>query len=83
MFCYVIGFVVVGSGLLVRNTCFLEVCFQISIDKLAYFIITERSWVSLRFSIDLFTDSFDEGSCIRFLMQEIRFEVAYLVFDKG
>ena len=66
-----------------RNTFFFQVRYQISIDKLASLVSTGRSWISLRLSIDLVTERFDEATCIKLLMQEVHLTVACLVFLKG
>ena len=73
----------VGGGLLLRDTFFIKVRLQISIDKFASLVSTKRSWVSLRLRINLFTEHFDEARCIRLLMQKVHLKVACLIFDKG
>ena len=81
--CYAIAFVGVGGSVLLPTTVCSKVRLQISIDNLASSVSTERLWISLPLSINLFTESFDEERYIRLCMQKAHFRVACLVFNEG
>ena len=69
--------------MLVRNTFFVKVLLQISINKLASLVSVETFRISFCGSNDLFTELFGRARCIRMLMHKVQMQGACLLFYKG